>query len=149
MPAGRPTKYNPDYCEQARKLCLLGYTDDELADFFNVHRDTIYEWKKVYPDFSDALLKGKQLADAEVAAGLYKRATGFSHMIKRNMKSEEGPIEYEDELYFPPDTQAASRWLFNRQSSKWRPRKAVDEKQEMEEKKRTTIKLPDGTEIEV
>lgn len=30
----RPTKYQEAYAEQARKLCLLGYTDAELADFF-------------------------------------------------------------------------------------------------------------------
>ena len=28
----RPTKYQEAYAEQARKLCLLGYTDAELAD---------------------------------------------------------------------------------------------------------------------
>ncbi len=32
----RPTKYQEAYAEQARKLCLLGYTDAELADFFEV-----------------------------------------------------------------------------------------------------------------
>lgn len=34
MAIGRPTKYRPEFAEQARKLCLLGATDKELADFF-------------------------------------------------------------------------------------------------------------------
>lgn len=45
MGAGRPTLYREEYAEQARKLCLLGTTDAELADFFNVAVDTINEWK--------------------------------------------------------------------------------------------------------
>jgi hypothetical protein len=31
--AGRPTKYRVDYNEQGYKLCLLGATDNDLADF--------------------------------------------------------------------------------------------------------------------
>jgi hypothetical protein len=34
MERGRPTKYKEEYNEQAYKLCLLGATDKELADFF-------------------------------------------------------------------------------------------------------------------
>ena len=41
MPAGRPTLYREEYTEQALKLCRLGATDRELADFFDVHVDTI------------------------------------------------------------------------------------------------------------
>jgi hypothetical protein len=38
--AGRPTLYKPEYAEQARKLCQLGATNPNLADFFNVSRRT-------------------------------------------------------------------------------------------------------------
>ena len=43
---GRPTKYKAEYAEQARKLCLLGATDMEMADFFEVSEFTINKWKK-------------------------------------------------------------------------------------------------------
>jgi hypothetical protein len=39
-PAPRP--YDPLIVEQARKLCDLGATDVELADFFKVHLATIH-----------------------------------------------------------------------------------------------------------
>lgn len=35
MERGRPSSYQPEYAEQARKLCLLGATDQEIADFFD------------------------------------------------------------------------------------------------------------------
>jgi hypothetical protein len=31
---GRPTAFHPDLCEQAHNYCLLGATNDELAEFF-------------------------------------------------------------------------------------------------------------------
>ncbi|MCO6427131.1 hypothetical protein [Nitrosomonas communis] len=33
-PVGRPTLYREVYAEQAYRLCLLGATDEELADFY-------------------------------------------------------------------------------------------------------------------
>lgn len=51
----RPTKYQEAYAEQARKLCLLGYTDAELADFFEVSESTINKWKLDYPKFSESI----------------------------------------------------------------------------------------------
>ncbi len=43
MPAGRPTKYEASYIVQAEKLCALGATDIEVADFFEVMPDE-EEW---------------------------------------------------------------------------------------------------------
>ena len=45
---GRPTDYKPEYAEQAAKLCALGATDNDLADFFGVSEQTIYTWRKKY-----------------------------------------------------------------------------------------------------
>ncbi|PHM57014.1 terminase [Xenorhabdus sp. KK7.4] len=75
----RPTKYQEAYAEQARKLCLLGYTDKELADFFEVSESTLNNWKHDHPGFLESLKKGKQVADGEVAAKLFHRATGYEH----------------------------------------------------------------------
>jgi len=58
---GRPTDYKVEYNEQVYKLCLLGATDVELANFFNVNEDTIYEWKKKYTEFSESIKKGKNM----------------------------------------------------------------------------------------
>jgi hypothetical protein len=118
---GRPTKYKTEYCEQATKLCRLGATDEELADFFEVNTDTIYEWQKVHPEFSEALKKGKLLADAEVADKLYQRAIGYIGKTTK-FATYEGQISdsMEVEEHYPPDTTAAIFWLKNRQRKKWR-----------------------------
>ena len=121
---GRPTKYKGEYAEQAFKFALLGATDVQLAEFFDVHVDTIYEWKNVHPDFSEAVRAGKMKADAEVAHSLYHRAKGAEwteeQAVKRKVSLHEEVVEIvEVRRAAPPDTNAASLWLRNRQSGLW------------------------------
>ncbi|MEE3504847.1 terminase [Pseudomonas sp. 10C3] len=116
----RPTKYRAEFAEQARKLCLLGATDDELADFFEVVVTTIDNWKRDHKEFLGALKKGKALADAEVAHKLFHRATGYEH-AEVDIKVIDSQIVMTDLVkHYPPDTTAAIFWLKNRQKEKWR-----------------------------
>ena len=126
---GRPTKYNGQYANQAYKLCLLGYTDAELASFFEVCEDTIYEWKKVYIDFSESIKAGKEIADGNVVESLYKRACGYSHK-ETKIASFNGEITDEKEFdkHYPPDTKACEIWLRNRQPTKFREKIEIDNK---------------------
>jgi hypothetical protein len=120
MDTGRPTKYKQEFDLQAEKLCKLGATDQELADFFEVNVDTIHEWKKVHPEFSDSIKQGKILADSNVAQSLYHRATGYEHEDV-DIKVVNGEIVTTPlTKYYPPDTAAAIFWLKNRQKKKWR-----------------------------
>lgn len=117
---GRPTLYKPEYAEQVRKYCLLGATDKELAEFFDVHLDTIFEWVSVYPEFSESRKKGKEQADANVADRLYQRAMGYEH-DEVDIKVVAGDIvKTPIRKIYAPDPTAAIFWLKNRQSAKWR-----------------------------
>ncbi len=126
MPAGRPTDYNPEKMpKQANKACLLGATDKELADFFEVCEATINNWKKDHPEFLESIRKGKEIADAKVAKSLYERANGYSHP-EVHISNYQGTITQTDlTKHYPPETTAAIFWLKNRQPSKWRDRKEV------------------------
>ena len=123
---GRPSRYKSEYAEQARKLCLLGATDEELAGFFGVNADTIHQWKKVHPEFSESITRGKIVADAEVAEKLFQRALGYSHKAVKIMAVDKTVVHEEYIEHYPPDTQAASLWLRNRQPKKWRDKQDVE-----------------------
>ncbi|EBO9197339.1 terminase [Salmonella enterica] len=122
----RPTKYQEAYAEQARKLCLLGYTDAELADFFEVSESTINKWKLDYPKFSESIKKGKEYADGNVADRLYQRAMGYVAPDVDIKVIENQIVETPLEKHYPPDTTAAIFWLKNRQRDKWRDKQEVE-----------------------
>lgn len=121
-PIGRPSSYDPVYATQAEKLCLLGATDQEIADFFEVDVRTIYRWKHDHDEFCQALKGGKEIADERVARSLYQRAIGYEQdEVKIFM-----PANAPEPVYAPfrakiaPDTTAAIFWLKNRRSQDWR-----------------------------
>jgi transposase len=51
---GRPSKYKPEYCERIVEFMGKGFSVEAFAGDIMVHVDSIYEWEKVYPDFSEA-----------------------------------------------------------------------------------------------
>jgi hypothetical protein len=126
MPAGRPTKYKPEYAEQAYKLCLLGATDAELANFFEVEESTINEWKLHFLEFSESIKNGKVKADAEVANSLYKRATGYKVDGVKVFQFQGEPVVVPVVEEISPDTGACMAWLKNRQKAKWRDKQEVE-----------------------
>ncbi len=122
---GRPTKYRPEMDEQAMKLCLLGATNEQIANFFGVAVATIHNWMDANPSFLDAITRGKVIADAEVASSLYNRALGYKHKAVKIMVVDKEVVHEEYTEHYPPDTQAASLWLRNRQPALWRDKTEV------------------------
>lgn len=116
----RPSKYKAEFAIQAEKLCKLGATDEELADFFEVSTTTIDNWKLAHESFLGAIKKGKTLADAEVADKLFHRATGYDHPDVDIRVVDNRIVETPLIKHYPPDTAAAIFWLKNRQKAKWR-----------------------------
>ena len=124
---GRPTSYKKEYAEQAYKYCLLGATDAQLADFFEVAESTINNWKKDHPEFLESVRRGKTVADANVAEAFYKRATGFEKEDCEKVFQYQGEIiRAQIKEYYPPDTGAAMNWLKNRQPDRWRDKQNLD-----------------------
>jgi|ERR1700761_7519258 len=123
---GRPTKYKEEYIEQAQKLCKLGATDAELADFFKVTVSTVCLWKVEHAAFSEALNMGKEEADKRVESALYNRAMGYSHE-ETDIRVVDGSVVMTPMIkHYPPDTTAAIFWLKNRKSKEWRDLKATE-----------------------
>lgn len=53
-----------------------GLTNEQIADNLGINQDTLYTYKKKYPEFSEALKKGKEVVDFEVENALLKNALG-------------------------------------------------------------------------
>lgn len=129
----RKTRYDPAICEQVAYWARDGLIDEEIAKRLGIHISTLYEWKKRYTEFSDALKKGKEVIDYQVEDSLLKRALGFEY--------EEKTFETVPDLdtgghklvctkvvtkIQPPDTTAQIFWLKNRQPKKWRDKQEIE-----------------------
>lgn len=135
---GRPSVYKDTYPKLAFKIALLGATDVDLANVFDVTEQTINAWKKDHEEFFLALKKGKLEADAKVSKSLFKRANGFRFnevTLERfentivddfgNISKEPGTKIKTVKKLVIPDTTAQIFWLKNRQPDKWRDQKDV------------------------
>lgn len=60
--AGRPTDYRPEYCDTVIELGREGKSKAQIAANLDVSRDTIDEWCKVHPEFSDAIKRARELS---------------------------------------------------------------------------------------
>jgi hypothetical protein len=159
--AGRPTDYREEYNEQVEKLCKLGATDKEIADFFGIAESTLYDWKSNIPEFSEAIKRGKIIADAEVAHSLHKRALGYQYKEITYEKvgpkeetvevGEEGMESIESDTYkkkvvikdMAPDVAAQNIWLKNRRG------RVAKEAQRWADKVETGFTNSDGEDVPV
>lgn len=122
------------------KLALLtdwarrGLTDEEIAKSIGISRSTLSEWKKNYPDISDALNTGAREADAAVENSLFEQTLGKIVTLKRPQKLREKHYSVDGKLigesehvemvdfqeYVPPNVTATIFWLKNRLPDLWR-----------------------------
>lgn len=123
---GRPTEYQDEYVEQAAKLCALGATDADLADFFGVSIRTIERWRSAHPEFCRAVKEGKTEADDRVERSLYHRAVGYTFDAVKIFQHQGAVIEAPFREHVPPDTTAAIFWLKNRRKDEWRDKHDVE-----------------------
>jgi len=128
MAGGRPSSYKLEFAKQAEKLCLLGATDQELADFFEVDVRTVYRWKGQFPEFCHALKAGKDQADERVERSLYQQAIGYEQdEVKIFMPAgAEGPVYAPYRAKVAPNVTAAIFWLKNRRGDEWREKQHTE-----------------------
>jgi lambda repressor-like predicted transcriptional regulator len=119
MPAGRPTVYDPAYCEKVIELGKLGMSVVEMAAEIGVSRNTLEtEWPKRYPEFLEAFTQAKVHSQA-----------WWESMGRVNLIMPQGSGSFQASVW--------SRSMAARFPSDWR------------EKQEQTIQGPDGGPVSV
>lgn len=106
--AGRPSKYDPEYCEQIVEFMSNGYSVMAFAGSIRVSRSTVYKWAEGNPSFSDAL-KAAQAAAAQ----------WWEDRLRQVAATGEG------------NAAAAIFALKNRASDEWREKQEVEHRGQM------------------
>lgn len=121
----RKSKYDTHvkpYLDEIQGWAMSGLTDEQIADNLSIGTSTLHEYKKKYPEFLEALKKGKDIADAQVVNALHRSAVGFTYYEETtNVLGDTVSIQ----KYSKPNTTAAIFWLKNRRPDQWRDKTEV------------------------
>ena len=116
-----------------------GLSDEQLADKMGVCPSTFYAWKNRYPEISEALREGKEVADRKVENALYNSC--FDRTIKvmkafkvkevyydgNGKRCEKEHIELAEETYpIPANEKAQEFWLANRKPEQWSKKEKLE-----------------------
>jgi hypothetical protein len=111
---------------------LLGATQDEVAFFLGVAVETLKEWLTSDPIIASAAHRGAVMADANVAAALYKCAVGYKARTAKVVLVMNEPRVIEYDQYYAPDVNACKTWLSQRRPETWAPKIAAGNAQASE-----------------
>ena len=105
-----------------------GLSDEQLADKMGICTSTFYAWKNKYPEISEALKEGKDVADRKVENALYKRACGFEFEEVTTERDEINGkmITKRVTKFYPPDPTSMIFWLKNRKPDEWRDKRETE-----------------------
>ena len=110
-----------------------GLTDEQIAHNIGITTTTLYDWKKKYPQFAEAIKSGKEVIDRIVENALLKSAMGYKYdevVKERIYNPETGESEMVEVKRttkdVAPNVTALIFWLKNIQAEKWRDTKNVN-----------------------
>lgn len=110
-----------------------GLVDEQIAENIGIATSTLYEWKKKFPEITEALKKGKEVVDIQVENALLKRAMGYSYkeivrepVLDKETGETRMVVTKEVVKEVQPDVTAQIFWLKNRKPVEWRDKQEID-----------------------
>lgn len=123
---GRNTLYKKSMIKQTRDLVMMGYTHEKVAKFYNIHISSLYLWKTLHPDFSDALNICRDENDSNIVRSLYNVAKGYDYIEKKKETDGQGKVKtIRIKKHMPPNVGAIKVWLYNRRPKQFKPEAAL------------------------
>lgn len=103
-----------------------GLNDEQIAAKVGIRPSTYYEWANRFPEFAEAIKKGKAPVDIQVENALFKRAIGYDYEETVTEVYGDGKKHVRKvKKHMPPDVGAIAFWLKNRKPEKWRDKPAA------------------------
>jgi len=132
-----------DFPLMAQDYARQGLNDKQIAMKLGIALCTYYQYQLDYPEFSEAIKKGKSPVDVKVENALLKRALGFEYeevhteyRIKGKKKEEKTKDSEKPKLtpsiikkikkFIPPDVAACAFHLKNRRPGRWKDRHELE-----------------------
>lgn len=106
---------------RVRGWARKGLKDKTIADNIGIKPQTLYDWKRRFPSFSEALKKTKEIIDNEAEEALIRAMLGYDYeevttYIDSNGKKSVKKVK----KHMPPNITALIFYLKNRRPEDWR-----------------------------
>lgn len=131
--AGQPGKYIRLDLKKIYRLCILGMTNRELAEHYDVQYETWMAWlrpeSKAYkPELQTCITAGREDIVAKVADRLMQRAMGYKHKaVKMFYNAEEDKVVKQNYTQrYPPSESAAMFILKNKRPKDWKEKQTIE-----------------------
>ena len=136
---GRKTLFKKAMIKQASNLILMGYTQQKVAEFFQISTTCLYQWKSIYPDFKKAMNINRDDYDGQVVRSLFEVATGYDY-VERKKEIEKDELGKKSKTkitktkkHIPPNVGAIKVWLYNRRPSEFKPEPALSTREDTDQ----------------
>lgn len=130
MAGGRPSKYHTHVEPKLLQVAAWardGLTDADMCKNLDIGKDAFIDYKKQYPELTDALKRNKEVADIIIENELYEKAKGKVMVLNKVKVLNDGTlIDYQEETFIPGDTTAQIFWLKNRKPKEWRDKQEIE-----------------------
>lgn len=101
---------------------MYGASQDEIADFFQVSRTTVWRWQQEHEDFRNNFRIDPVEATERVTMSLYHKAIGYTYDVIEQVEVDGEMVERKVRKHIPPSDTACIFWLKNRRPDLWRDR---------------------------
>lgn len=116
---GKAAKWlQPERLKQIEHWAMSGVTESDIARNMGICRQTLYSWRKKYPEIKKALERG-EVADTIAVSKLYERAIGMTLTETTIISDADGTTEKTVKKEIPPDVTALIYWTKNRMPKQW------------------------------
>lgn len=123
--SGAKSKYEDTFPEVAEGYARRGLSDSDIAKNLGISLQSYYDYQKKFPEFLEAIRRGKRPANIIVENALYKRCVGFEYdeVTQEIGKDEKGKQVVKKKIvkkHIVPDVNAIRFWLTNREPELWK-----------------------------
>jgi len=125
---GRRSKYDDTFPALAEKYAREGLTDVQISAKLGISEHTINSYKKKYPQFDQALTRGKAPVDLKVENALLRSAVGYEVEYLEEELDAAGKVvkSKRGATHVKPNPTSLIFWLKNRRPDRWRDRQDIE-----------------------
>ena len=122
-----------------------GLSDEQIAHNIGIHPATLYKWINEYNEISEAIKKGKEVADYEIENAMYKAALGYEFEEVKTYVEDAGNGQKKRvekiKKHVAPNVTAQIFWLKNRKPEAWRDKQDIEHSGNVDVGKKSDIIL--------